>query len=52
VFITHVKNDIPSQLLKNLAQTLGWVTNFSPISQEELLQAVFTTQPNTFQDYK
>jgi hypothetical protein len=42
------KNDIPSQLLKNLAQTLGWVTNFSPISQEELLQAVFTTQPNTF----
>ena len=43
-----VQNDIPSQLLKNLAQTLGWVTNFSPISQEELLQAVFTTQPNTF----
>jgi hypothetical protein len=43
-----VGNDIPSQLLKNLAQTLGWVTNFSPISQEELLQAVFTTQPNTF----
>jgi hypothetical protein len=43
-----VKNDIPSQLLKNLAQTLGWVTNFSPISNEELLQAVFTTQPNTF----
>ena len=43
-----VQNDIPSQLLKNLAQTLGWITNFSPISQEELLQAVFTTQPNTF----
>ena len=44
----NVGNDIPSQLLKNLAQTLGWVTNFSPISQEELLQAVFTTQPNRF----
>ncbi len=44
----NVGNDIPSQLLKNLAQTLGWVTNFSPISQEELLQAVFTTQPNKF----
>ena len=43
-----VQNDIPSQLLKNLAQTLGWATNFSPISQEELLQAVFTTQPNRF----
>jgi hypothetical protein len=43
-----VQNDIPSQLLKNLAQTLGWTTNFSPISNEELLQAVFSTQPNTF----
>lgn len=43
-----IKNDIPSQLLKNLSQTLGWVTNFSPISQDELLQAVFTTQPNKF----
>jgi hypothetical protein len=43
-----VKNDMPSQLLKNLAQTLGWITNFSPISNEELLQAVFTSQPNTF----
>jgi hypothetical protein len=43
-----IKNDIPSQLLKNFAQTLGWVTNFSPISQDELLQAVFTTQPNKF----
>jgi len=43
-----VKNDIPSQLLKNLAQTLGWSTNFSPISNEDLLQAVFSTQPNTF----
>ena len=30
-----VQNDIPSQLLKNLAQTLGWATNFSPISHEE-----------------
>jgi len=43
-----IQNDIPSQLLKNLAQTLGWVTNFSPISQDELLKAVFTTQPNRF----
>jgi len=43
-----VKNDIPSQLLKNLAQTLGWVTNFSPISNEELLESVFATQTNTF----
>ena len=35
-----IKNDIPSQLLKNLAQTLGWTTNFSPISNEELLLGV------------
>ena len=43
-----VKNDIPSQLLKNLAQTLGWNTNISPISNEELLSSVFKTDTNTF----
>lgn len=37
----NVGNDIPSQLLKNLAQTLGWRTNMSPISNEELLNSVF-----------
>jgi len=37
----NVGNDIPSQLLKNLAQTLGWTTNMSPISNEELLSSVF-----------
>ena len=37
----NVGNDIPSQLLKNLAQTLGWKTNMSPISNEELLSSVF-----------
>ena len=37
----NVGNDIPSQLLKNLAQTLGWKTNISPISNEELLSSVF-----------
>jgi hypothetical protein len=43
-----VKNDIPSQLLKNLAQTLGWNTNISPISNDELLSSVFTTEQNNF----
>jgi hypothetical protein len=33
----NVGNDIPSQLLKNLTQTLGWVTNFSPISNERVI---------------
>lgn len=36
-----IQDDIPSQLLKNLAQTLGWKTNISPITQEEFLKSVF-----------
>jgi hypothetical protein len=36
-----VKNDIPSELLKNLAQTLGWDTNISPITNEGFLSSVF-----------
>lgn len=36
-----IKNDIPSQLLKNLAQTLGWKTNISPITRAEFLDSVF-----------
>jgi hypothetical protein len=40
-------NDIPSQLLVNLAQTLGWTSNFSPITNEDFLSSVFgnTTTP-------
>jgi hypothetical protein len=40
-------NDIPSQLLVNLAQTLGWSSNFSPITNEDFLSSVFgnTTTP-------
>ena len=34
-------NDIPSQLLKNLAQTLGWNTNISPVTNEKFLTSVF-----------
>jgi hypothetical protein len=34
-------NDIPSQLLKNLSQTLGWSTNMSPITNEDFLGSVF-----------
>jgi hypothetical protein len=36
-----VKNDIPSQLLRNLAETLGWKINISPIQNTEFLDAVF-----------
>ena len=43
-----VKNDIPSQLLKNLAQTLGWKTNISPITEKQLLDSVFSNGSNNF----
>jgi hypothetical protein len=36
-----IKNDIPSQLLKNLSQTLGWKINVSPIAEEDFLSSVF-----------
>jgi len=38
-----VGNDIPSQLLVNLAKTLGWDTDISPITNEKLLDSIFTT---------
>ena len=37
----NIQNDIPSQLLKNLAQTIGWRTNISPITDENFLSTVF-----------
>jgi hypothetical protein len=37
----NVGNDIPSQLLKNLAQTLGWDTRISPITNDDFLNSVF-----------
>lgn len=45
----NVKNDIPSQLLTNLAQTLGIDTKISPITNTGLLDAVF--DPNSKQIY-
>lgn len=36
-----VKDDIPSQLLKNLSDTLGWKINISPITNENFLGSVF-----------
>lgn len=43
----NVGNDIPSQLLVNLSQTLGWSSNFSPITDEDFLQSIFgnTSEP-------
>jgi hypothetical protein len=36
-----VGDDIPSQLLYNLSQTLGWSSNFSPITDQDFLSSVF-----------
>jgi len=36
-----VKNDIPSQLLTNLAETLGWDVNISLITNDDFLKSVF-----------
>jgi len=47
----NVGNDIPSQLLKNLAQTLGWTTNMSPISNDELLSSVFGSTKQQKSDF-
>jgi hypothetical protein len=45
-------NDIPSQLLVNLAQTLGWTSNFSPITNEDFLASVFgNTSTPTYPGY-
>ena len=35
------QNDIPSELLQNLAQTLGWNTDISPITNEDFLTSIF-----------
>jgi len=48
----NVGNDIPSQLLVNLAQTLGWSSNFSPITDEDFLSSVFgNTSTPTYPGY-
>ncbi len=44
----NVGNDIPSQLLRNLSQTLGWSINMSPITNDDFLSSVFG-QTNTDQ---
>lgn len=38
------KNDIPSALLKNLAMTLGFDINNSPITEDDFLTSVFGTK--------
>jgi len=35
------KNDIPSQLLLNLGQTLGWAENFQFLTDQTLMESIF-----------
>lgn len=42
-----VKDDIPSQLLKNLAETVGWDPNISMITKDNFLESIFGTKSNT-----
>ena len=45
-------NDIPSELLMNLSQTLGWSSNFSPITNDDFLSSVFgNTSTPTYPGY-
>lgn len=40
-----VKDDIPSELLKDLVTTLGWNNNISPIINESLLESIISGEP-------
>jgi hypothetical protein len=44
-----VGNDIPSQLLTNLAKTLGLNTNITPLNNDELLSTLFTTTQSQYE---
>jgi hypothetical protein len=47
----NVGNDISSQLLRNLALTLGWSTNISPISDSQFLTSVYGQINNDVSKY-
>jgi hypothetical protein len=42
-----VKDDIPSQLLKNLAETVGWDPNVSMITKDNFLESIFGNGKNS-----
>lgn len=44
----NVGNDIPSKLLVNLAQTLGWQTNISPIQSDGFLSTLYDLPSSEF----
>ena len=44
----NVGNDVPSKLLVNLAQTLGWQTNISPIQTDGFLSTLYELPNSEF----
>ena len=44
----NIGNDIPSKLVSNLAQTLGWDTNISPITNLSFTQSIYGETENSF----
>jgi hypothetical protein len=47
----NIGNDIPSGLVTNLAQTLGWSIRMSPIANADFLESVYGTTDNAFPAY-
>ena len=47
----NIGNDIPSGLLTNFAETLGWKKNISPIADSNFLESVYGTTENAFPAY-
>ena len=44
----NVGNDVPSKLLVNFAETLGWGTNISPIQNDSFLSTLYSTSESQF----
>ena len=44
----NVGNDVPSKLLINFAETLGWDTNISPIQSNSFLSTLYETSESQF----
>jgi hypothetical protein len=44
----NIGNDAPSKLLTNIAQTLGWSTNISPITETGFLNSLYGTYESSF----
>jgi hypothetical protein len=47
----NIGNDVPSGLLTNIAQTLGWDINISPITNTDYISSLYGTTENAFPAY-